>query len=159
MNINPNHLLSKLGILISFNIARKIKPSQINSIEKKLLKSGLSKKEIDEQLNKKLIEKNEKYFNIYDIPGIINVNSHPKIEIDPIIQNHIIESSHISVKFFKKNKFTKEHVIFFIQAILHLYGISNKDVDRFKKKYNIDQEGSTDYLNDDEDDYSDEDEE
>jgi hypothetical protein len=39
-----------------------------------------------------------------------------------------------------------------MQAVLHLLKISNEDMQKFKEKYNINQDPSDDYLDEEEDD-------
>ena len=52
----------------------------------------------------------------------------------------------------KKNKFTKEEIILYIQAVFFLCGITNDDVSEFKQKYNINNDSDEDYLDEDDDD-------
>lgn len=149
------HLLSKHGVLVSFNIAKKIKQTYIKTLRKKLEKSGKSKSEIEREINKHIQKNTEKYIDEMDIPGLIAVEDGvPKLVINPKIQDDIIYLANKSAEFCKKNKFTKEHAIFFIQAVLHLLNVTNSDMELFKKKYNIDRYENLDddYDGDDEDD-------
>ncbi len=150
---NYQHLLSKHGILVSFNIAKKIKQAQINAMRKKLEKSNTDPKKINSAINKQIKEHTQKYLNQNDIPGMVTMgDGDEKIVIEPKIQRKILTLANKVVDFSKLNKFSKEHVIFFIQAVFHLLKITNEDMNKFKEKYNINQDRDDDYLDEDEDD-------
>ena len=149
---NYQHLLSKHGILVSFNIARRIKPSQINAIRKRLEKSKIDPKKIEKEISKEVKVRTEKYLNENDIPGMIAEDYRgEKIVINPKIQRKILSLANKVVDFARTNNFSKEHVIFFIQAVFHLLKITNEDMEKFKQKYNINQDPDDDYLDEDSD--------
>jgi len=150
---NYQHLLSKHGILVSFNIAKKIKQSQISAIRKRLEKKNIDSKKIEKEIDKEIKSRTQKYLNQTNIPGLVTSDSHGgKIVIDPKIQRKILILANKVVGVCKLNKFSKEHVIFFIQAVFHLLKITNDDVTRFKEKYNISNDPSDDYLDEEDDD-------
>jgi len=155
---NHHHLLSKHGVLVSFNIARKIKPSQIKSIRKKLESKFTDPTIIEKEISKEIKRKTKKFLGDNEIPGLVH-DEYPqkKIYINKKIQVKILNLSNKVAAYCNSNKFTKEHVIFFVQALLHLLKISNEDMQRFKQKYNINQDPPDDYL--DEDDIDEEEEE
>jgi len=149
---NYQHLLSEHGILVSFNIARKIKQSQIRAIRKKLEKSNTDPKKLEKEIDKEIKSHTQKYLNQNDIPGMVTSDSYgEKITIDPKIQRKILSLANKVADFCKTNKFSKEHVIFFIQAVFHLLKITNDDMIKFKEKYNISQDPDDDYLDEEED--------
>ena len=152
------HLLSQNGILTSFNICKKVSPTKVKNIKNKLLKTGIPEDKIEDELYKHIISKHIDDSNIEDIPGIILDGMPPKIKIKPIVQKKIASTSSEISEYFKKNKFTKEEIILYIQAVFFLCGITNDDVSEFKEKYNINNDNDEDYL-DEEDDDEDEDEE
>jgi len=147
---NHHHLLSKHGVLVSFNIARKIKPSQIKSIRKKLESKFTDPKIIEKEISKEIKRKTKKFLGDNEIPGLVH-DEYPqkKIYINKKIQVKILNLSNKVAAYCNSNKFTKEHVIFFVQALLHLLKISNEDMQRFKQKYNINQDPPDDYLDED----------
>lgn len=151
---NYQHLLSKHGILVSFNIAKKIKQSEIKSIRKKLENKFSDPKKLEKEINKEIKLKTQKFLQENDIPGLIHNGRETldKIYINKKIQTKILNLANKVSDFCKKNNFTKEHVIFFMQAVLHLLKISNEDMQKFKEKYNINQEPPNDYLDEEEDD-------
>jgi hypothetical protein len=147
---NHHHLLSKHGVLVSFNIARKIKPSQIKSIRKKLESKFTDPTIIEKEISKEIKRKTKKFLGDNEIPGLVH-DEYPqkKIYINKKIQVKILNLSNKVAAYCNSNKFTKEHVIFFVQALLHLLKISNEDMQRFKQKYNINQDPPDDYLDED----------
>lgn len=155
-----NHLLSKHQILVSFNIAKKIKPSQIKSIRKKLEGKFSDPTMLEKEIDKVIKTKSKKFLNENEIPGLIcnNTYSHKEIFINKKIQVKILNLANKVASYCNNTKFTKEHVIFFVQALLHLLKISNDDMQRFKQKYNINQEHTDDYLDEDDIDENEEEE-
>jgi hypothetical protein len=147
---NHHHLLSKHGVLVSFNIARKIKPSQIKSIRKKLESKFTDPTIIEKEISKEIKRKTKKFLGDNEIPGLVH-DEYPQKEIyiNKKIQVKILNLSNKVAAYCNSNKFTKEHVIFFVQALLHLLKISNGDMQRFKQKYNINQDPPDDYLDED----------
>ncbi len=154
---NYQHLLSKHGILVTFNIAKKIKPSEIKSIRKKLESKFPESNNLEKEINKEIKAKTKTFLQENDIPGLIQKGGETfdKIYINKKIQTKILKLANKVVDYCKQYNFTKEHVIFFMQAVLHLLKISNEDMQKFKEKYNINQDPD-DYL-DEEDDDEDED--
>jgi len=151
---NYQHLLSKHGILVTFNIAKKIKPSEIKSIRKKLESKFPESDKLEKEINKEIKAKTQKFLQENDIPGLIQKGEETfdKIYINKKIQTKILKLANKVVDYCKQYNFTKEHVIFFIQAVLHLLKISNEDMQKFKEKYNINQDPSDDYLDEGDDD-------
>jgi hypothetical protein len=76
----------------------------------------------------------------------------PKIKIKPTVQKKIASTSSEISEYFKKNKFTKEEIILYIQAVFFLCNITNDDVSEFKEKYNINNDNDEDYLDEEDDD-------
>jgi hypothetical protein len=148
---NYHHLLSKHKILISFNIAKRIKPSQIKSIRKKLESKFTDPTVIEKEISKEIKRKTKMFLNDNEITGLIHNNDYHKtgIYINKKVQVKILNLANKVAAYCNNNKFTKEHVIFFVQALLHLLKISNDDMQQFKQKYNINQEPPDDYLDED----------
>ena len=151
MNNGYQHLLSKHGVLVSFNIAKKVKKSQVDAIKRSLKKKNLSDSEFEEQLKEKVVEKTKYYLNENDIPGL-EYNDDDFIKIDPKIQKKVADLADKIALYCKTNGLNKEHIIILVQAIFHLLKISNQDVADFKEKYNLDSDDDDDYLDNSEDD-------
>ena len=108
---NIKHLLSQNGILTSFNICKKVSPTKVKNIKKKLLNNGIPEDKIEDELYKHIISKHIDDSNIENIPGIILDGMPPKIKIKPAVQKKIASTSSEISEYFKKNKFTKEEII------------------------------------------------
>jgi hypothetical protein len=148
MNSKFQHLLTKHGVLSNFNIAKKIKPSYIRSLEKKLKDAGKNDIEIEEEINKKIIINTQKFINKNDIPGLYPTRQPHKLELgiaDNTRKKILFIANKIS-EYCKKYNFSKDSIIFLIQIILHYMKITNEDMIRFKQKYNIDNDDGEDYL-------------
>jgi len=150
MNNGYQHLLSKHGILVAFNIARRVKKSQIDAIKKSLKKKNLSDSEFENELEEAVVKKTKYYLNENDIPGL-EYNDKEFIKIHPKIQKKIVDLANKVALYCKTNGLNKEHVIILVQAIFHLLKISNHDVSNFKEKYNLDSDDDDDYLDDEND--------
>ena len=83
---NIKHLLSQNGILTSFNICKKVSPTKVKNIKKKLLNNGIPEDKIEDELYKHIISRHIDDSNIEDIPGIILDGMPPKIKIKPTVQ-------------------------------------------------------------------------
>lgn len=142
------HLLSKHGILVNFDIAKKIKSTQVKAIRKKLESKYLNPKILEKKINDEIKSKTEDFLKKNKVPGLIDHHKtdHQKIQIDKKIQILILNLANKVATHCKYYNFTKEHIIFFIHATLHLLKITNEDMQKFKKKYNITQEPPDDYL-------------
>jgi hypothetical protein len=144
------HLLTKHGILTSFNIAKRIKKSQINTIRKRLEKKGLSAETIEKEIDKQIINNTKKFLEEHEIPGLDTGNS--EIKINPKKQKKLVKLSNDITLYCESNDFTKEDVIILVQAIFHILKITNSDVQKFKEKYNLDSDNNDDYLDEDDND-------
>ena len=78
---NYHHLLSKHKVLISFNIAKRIKPTQIKSIRKKLESKFTDPSTLEKEVSKEIKRKTKKFLDENEIPGLIHNNDYPKKEI------------------------------------------------------------------------------
>lgn len=153
MNENIQHLLSKHGILISFNIAKKIKMSKLRYIRKKLKSKNLSDEEITKQTNEILLNSNKSFFDVEKIPGLVYNDSHKELGLTESEKNILLKLADKCVEYSNKNKLSKEHIILFMQLFLHLSNITNDDVYYFKKKYGfLSDDDYDDDIDDDEDD-------
>ena len=145
---NYQHLLSKHGILNSFNIAKKIKHSHVNAIRKRLEKKYSDPDKLEKAIDKAIKSSTQKIIDNTEIPGLIS-NHHDlirDIKLDNKIQKRILILANKITGYCKESNFNKEHVIFLIQAVFHLLKITNEDMQKFKEKYNINQDPPDDYL-------------
>lgn len=149
MNDQVQHLLSKHGILISFNIAKKIKMSKLKYLRKKLKSKNLSEEEIQKQRNEMLLNSKENFFNVEHIPGLTYNDNYNSIGLSESEKDILLKLANYCSTYCNKNKLSKENIILFMQLFLHLSNITNQDVYLFKKKYG--------FLSEDDDDFDDND--
>jgi len=151
---NFSHLLSKHGVMSSFNIARKIKTSDINKIKNNIIDKSDSKPDI---LNKLILLKQESRF-MDDIPGlIIDVEkSDMMIYFDglpPHVKKTLVQiSNQFAAKSIEKKLNTPE-ILVAIQLIFNQLGIESQDLRDFNRMFNnLPPQDDIDDDGDDEDD-------
>ena len=105
---NYQHLLSKHGILVTFNIAKKIKPSEIKSIRKKLESKFPDVNKLEKAINKEIKAKTKTFLQENDIPGLIQKGGETfdKIYINKKIQTKILSLAKKVVEYCKQHNFT-----------------------------------------------------
>lgn len=152
MNNDFEHLLSKHGVLKVFNVAKKIKPSYIKSLETKLKKLGKTEEEINDEINRRVVINTQKFIKHNEVPGLHPTDKSHNLDtgITDETRKKILYLANKSTEYCKKHKFSKEFVIFFIQIVLYYMKITNEDMIEFKKKYNIDNNEDGNYLDNEE---------
>lgn len=139
---NFSHLLSKHGVMASFNIARKIKTKDINKIKKNILEESESESDIFKKLNK-LIFLQEETKSVDDIPGLIidREKSDMMIYFDGlpthVKKTLVLMSNYFAAKSVEKKLNTPE-ILVAIQLIFNQLGIETKDLHDFNKMFNDD---------------------
>jgi hypothetical protein len=152
---NFSHLLSKHGVMSSFNIARKIKTSDINKIKNNIIDKSDSKPDI---LNKLILLKQESRF-MDDIPGlIIDVEKSDMMIYFDGLPSHVKKtlvqiSNQFAAKSIEKKLNTSE-ILVAIQLIFNQLGIEAQDLRDFNKMFN--DRPPQDDIDDEEDDEDDE---
>lgn len=158
---NFSHLLSKHGILASFNIARKIKTEDIENLKNQISEQDKKNSTPDEFFNKlkAMISLQEPVRTIDDIPGlIINKDKSDMMvfyeDLPSNIKFSMMEmSNRFSVQATSK-KLTTDQILISIQLIFNQLGISTEDLKAFNKKFRPPQD-----IDDGEDDEDEDDEE
>lgn len=133
----PTHLLSSLGILKSFSIAKRISKEEILDATKKIKKiyKEKSPEKIQELLKDVLLTKTKNYVSTEMPPGLIFPKKNPKKEtLDKYYMELSIISQTLASKFVEQ-KLTKIQVCFIINAIVNLLGLGESDFEEFQKKF------------------------
>ena len=152
---NFSHLLSKHGVMSSFNIARKIKTNDINKIKNNIIDKSDSKPDI---LNKLILLKQESRF-MDDIPGlIIDVEKSDMMIYFDGLPSHVKKtlvqiSNQFAAKSIEKKLNTPE-ILVAIQLIFNQLSIESQDLRDFNKMFN--NRPPQDDIDDEEDDEDDE---
>lgn len=168
MNNKFQHILSKHGILITFNLAKKVKPSDIKKIKNELKKTCKDKDEINEKLQQMIILQMKNTITSKEIPGLINNKNKTKDDQkDPYHKipfeekQKIVNIATVVNSFIKKEKLDLDCILILIQILLMENKISQQDIKDFNEKYNLKNLSDKDYLDKDDgyiDDDDDEDE-
>lgn len=151
------HILSKHGVLVAFNIAKKIKQSEINLIKNKLKETFKNDEELNDQLKKIIVLHVENALNNQEIPGLItkNVLKNPHDTLPLILKQKIVQISMYFSHILTSEKLNKELILMITHLFLAKNKITQKDVINFNKKYNMKSFVDQDYLDNDEDDEDD----
>lgn len=175
------HLLSKHGILSTFNLAKKIKKEDVKKIKNELKKVCKTKEELNEKLQRMIILQIKNTINKSDIPGLIGKKDKDKDNNKVLDINSYFNIFNINeqdkkklfdcfVKFkniIDKEKLNTDLILILIQLLLVQNKISSDDIKIFNEKYklifneqenyidNVDDEKFSD--DDDDDDFNDED--
>lgn len=145
------HLLTKHGVLVAFNISKRISKSYLTNLKNKLKKEGKTEKEIDDEITTKISEQTKLFMMKHEIPGLCeDMDDNAIITLDPHMKDLIFKLTDNSCNFCEKNKFTKDHMILFIQLFFNMMKISNDDVLDFKERFGL-LDDSDDEDSDDED--------
>jgi len=152
---NFSHLLSKHGVLVSFNIARKIKTNEVNKIKDKIPNKNISDAEFFKKLQT-MITLQENYHSYDKIPGLIIDQNKSEMMIffenlPPLIKLSIIDiSNKFSIDAASK-KLNTPQILLAIQLIFNHLGISSEDLKNFNIKFKPPNLDDKDEMDDDED--------
>jgi hypothetical protein len=137
---NFSHLLSKHGVMSSFNIARKIKTKDINKIKNNIIEESDSEPDILNKLNKLILLKQESR-SVGDIPGLIIDREKSDMMIyfeglPPHVKKTLVQiSNYFAEKSVEKKLHTPE-ILVAIQLIFNQLGIETQDLRDFNKMFN-----------------------
>lgn len=134
---DPSHLLSSLGILKSFSIAKKISKEEVLYATKKIKKiyKEKSPEKIQELLKNIFLTKTKNCVATEMPPGFIFPKKNPNKEmLDKYYMELSIIAQTLSSKFVEQ-KLTKIQVCFIINAIVNLLGLGESDFEEFQKKF------------------------
>ncbi len=168
-----NHLLAKHGVLIIFNIAKKVSPSYLKSIKNKL-KKAKTKKDIDSILQSEILKSINSEIEQKKIPGLIldipaesdtdlntekikETKTKPKLCSDNKLMKINLMATNVSKNIITK-KLSIDETCYLILSILTSLGLTDENFRNFHKKYNKNyQDDDDESFNDEDEDNSDED--
>jgi hypothetical protein len=149
------HLLAKHGVLTAFNIAKRVKQTDIRKLRNELKKTCKDQTEMEEKLQQMVVLQMRNSIHFSDIPGLV-VNKPPaqpdKFKNIPIkIKQMLVGMALGFNKTIRKEKLNKELTLILIQILLMENNITDTDVKSFIKKYKLTSLTNQDYVNDDDD--------
>lgn len=134
---SPTHLISSLGILTSFSIAKKINKDEVSKESRKIKK--IFKESDPEKFQKllmdALIEKARKSVENEIPPGLIFPKKNlKKQQLDKFYLELSAISQALTNKFVEQ-KLSKHQVCFILNAVINLLGLTEEDFLDFHKKF------------------------
>ena len=158
------HVLSKHGVLVAFNIAKKVKQSEINKIRTKLKETCKTEEELNEQLEKLIVLQIKNSLQNQEIPGIIGNNKQstknpndPFAHIPAVLKQKILRMVLHFTEIIDRETFNTELLLIVSQLLLAQNKITQNDIIEFNKKYKLKSFIDEDYLDNEEDDEEDDD--
>jgi hypothetical protein len=147
--MQPIHLLTKMGILSAFSVAKKVTEDDVSKTFQKYKKIGKSDEEIGNIIKAKIYEEIQDALVHNKIPGLVTngmegvVNSNiSMIELNKLI---VIIAQKLTEK-----KYDKMPLCYFINSLVNLLALTEKDFERFHRK--MSRQNSDDDDEDDDDD-------
>jgi hypothetical protein len=136
----PIHILNQMGVIVSFSIAKKMTGADIKkffSLQKKAGKKGLN---IEKILKTKILNDIRSAIAENKIPGILTPQElaketgidHNVIEKIPELNKLIVVVAHKLAE----RKYGKMPLCYFINSIVNLIGLTEKDFEKFHNQNN-----------------------
>lgn len=145
--LQPIHILSQLGVMSSFSIAKKITEEDIRKYFSIHKKSGKSEKEIGEMLRQKIMNDIQDAINKNIVPGLVSAEEIAKeLGISKTVVTNMPELTRlvmvIANKLLEKN-YDKMSLCYFINNLVNILGLKESDFEKFHE------DNSTEDDNDD----------
>jgi hypothetical protein len=132
--MQPIHILTKLGVLASFSIAKKVTEEDINKFFEKYRKLGKDKEQIGELLKEAIFLEIQEALDNQKIPGLII----PTVSAakDKFLSSMVdLNKFIISIsKVLKDKKYDKMAMCYFINSMVNIFELTEKDFEKFHKK-------------------------
>jgi hypothetical protein len=149
--MQPIHMLTKMGILTAFSISKKITEEEVSNFFKKHKKSGKTEEQLGDMLRNKIFEEIKGALENQKLPGLLGTIQSP-LSPETVIPNanDINKLVMIIAQKMTEKKYDKLSLCYFINYMVNLLGLTEKDFEKFHKK--ISQNNRDDDDDDDDDD-------
>lgn len=153
MNNKPEHLLTQMGVLTSFSVAKKITEDDIKNLLRKEKKNSNSNGNIPDLIKGKIMNEIKDALMNGKIPGLITpadsagIPKELQSKFDELNKFIMVVAHKILEK--KMDKFSMCYVI---NTMVNVLGLSEKDFEEFHKKVFEKNSDADDYDEDEEDD-------
>lgn len=151
----PIHILTQMGVLTSFSVAKKVTEGDITEFFKRHKKTGKTEEEIGILLREKIFEEIREALVNKKIPGlltsvdIISSQASEKMDKNLIELNKLIMV--VANKLIEK-KYDKMSLCYFINSLVNALGLTEKDFENFHRKMSSQSDDGDDNEDDNEDD-------
>jgi hypothetical protein len=124
-----------MGILTAFSISKKITEEEVNNFFKKHKKSGKTEEQLGDMLRNKIFEEIKGALETQKIPGLIgNIQSPFSSENVIPNANDINKLVMIIAQKMTEKKYDKLSLCYFINSMVNLLGLTERDFEKFHKK-------------------------
>lgn len=158
---NFSHILSKNGVLVAFNIAKRVNQEDVKKIKDKIEETCDDPVEINKKLEQMIVLHMKNTIGSDQIPGLI-ING-VKTNLDPFehiplkLKQKLVNMAMVFNGAIAQEKLNKELILILLQLILLNNKITNDDIIDFNKKYKFMSDDDSDYLDEEDDDENDDD--
>ncbi len=136
--LNPVHILNQMGVITSFSVAKKVHEDDITKFFAKGKKAGKSVEEMNNLLRDRVLSEIQDAVENRKIPGLLTPEELAK---EMGVQQHIITNMPelnrlimiVGHKLAEK-KYDKMSLCYFINSLVNLLGLTEKDFEKFHKK-------------------------
>lgn len=138
----PIHILNQTGVLASFSVAKKITEEDIQKYFAKQKKTGKPEAEIGDMLHEKILDDIQEAITNNKIPGLISSQELAKqLGLDQSVIDKMPELNRLVMIIAHKlaeKKYDKMSLCYFVNSIVNLLKLSERDFDRFHRETNED---------------------
>lgn len=136
--LNPVHILNQMGVITSFSVAKKVNEDDITKFFAKGKKAGKSVKEMNELLRDRVLSEIEEAVMRRQIPGLLAPEELAKqMGVQQNIINNMPELNRLIMIVGHKlaeKKYDKMSLCYFINSLVNLLGLTEKDFERFHQQ-------------------------
>lgn len=147
------HILNQLGVITSFSIAKKITEDEVNKYFIKNKKAGKSNAEIEKQLGQKIVTEIQEAITNQKIPGLLSPQEiatefglDKKLVVNMPELNRLIT---VIVQKLMQKDYGKMSMCYFINGLVNLLNLSEKDFEKFHSKNSKDDDDDDEGDDDD----------
>ena len=138
----PIHILNQLGVLTSFSVAKKVTEDDIHKYFSKSKRSGKNEEQLGRMLQEKILSEINEAVQNNQIPGLISPQElAASLGIDKQIVEKIPELNRLIMVLAHKmmeKKYDKMSLCYFINSLVNVLGLSEKDFTKFHRQNNKD---------------------
>lgn len=153
--MQPLHILTQMGILSAFSVAKKITEEDVSKFFKKYKKTGKTEEEIGVILRDKIYEEIHDALLNQKIPGLISAGNLVVPSKDGKDDGLLVDLNKFIVVIAHKlaeRNYNKMSLCYFINSLVNLLGLTEKDFEQFHRKMSEENKDENDDDDNDDDD-------